>query len=185
MHELRLNARDLIERHVVEQKDRLERLHLAPVLLKTVGKLLQRDARPFADLRQGGGNVLAVFPDQGQPEGGAVFGKQRALHVTDKAPRGIYRLLPQMVGLRLLRKIGPTVDLEVPKPDDEREEQQTDKALQQDKPALGRLVAFGFKLYCFHWEPPTGAPSCCIARQTASAAPEGCFRQAAASYREE
>lgn len=54
-----------------------------------------------------GGNVLAVFPDQGQPEGGPVFGKQRALYVTDKAARSVYRLLPQVVGLRLLRKIGP------------------------------------------------------------------------------
>ena len=48
---------------------------------------------------------------------------QRALYVTDKAARSVYRLLPQVVGLRLLRKIGPTMDLEIPKPDDEREEQ--------------------------------------------------------------
>ena len=185
VHELRFNARDLIERHVVEQKDRLERLHLAPVLLKAVGKLLQRNARPLADLRQRGGNVLAVFPDQGQPEGGPVFGKQRALYVTDKAARSVYRLLPQVVGLRLLRKIGSTMDLEIPKPDDEREEQQADEALQQHKPALRRLIAFGFKLYCFHWGPPTGAPSCCIAKQTASAALGECFRRAAASCREE
>ena len=87
--------------------------------------------------------------------------------------------------LRLLRKIGSTMDLEIPKPDDEREEQQADEALQQHKPAFRRLIAFGFKLYCFHWGPPTGAPSCCIAKQTASAALGECFRRAAASCREE
>ena len=79
----------------------------------------------------------------------------------------------------------PVKRVEIPKPDDEREEQQADEALQQHKPALRRLIAFGFKLYCFHWGPPTGAPSCCIAKQTASAALGECFRRAAASCREE
>ena len=132
VHELRFNARDLIERHVVEQKDRLERLHLAPVLLKTVGKLLQRNARPLADLRQRGGNVLAVFPDQASPKAGRF---RQATCLTSRIGRAnVYRLLPQVVGLRLLRKIGSTMDLEKPKPDDEREEQQADEHCNSTSP---------------------------------------------------
>ena len=80
VHELRFNARDLIERHVVEQKDRLERLHLCAGPAEN-GLVSCSSGMPAHSLTCA--NVaemsLQSFPDQGQPEGGPVFGKQRAL----------------------------------------------------------------------------------------------------------
>ena len=185
VHELRLDARHLIERHVGEQQDGLERLDLALVLLKTVRELIQRNVRPFADLRQRRIDVLAVLADQREPEGGPVLSKKNAVDVADEPARRVHRFLPQVVGLRLLREVGPPVYLEIPEADHEDEEQQPDEALQQQESALGRLIAFRFKLYCFHWKPPAGGPSGRTARRTASAALAGCFRRAAGSCREE
>lgn len=71
-------------------------------------------------------------------QAGQFFGKQRALYVTDKTARSVYRLLPRVVGLRLPAKIGPTMDLENAKPDDEREEQQADGHCSNWKAALRR-----------------------------------------------
>ena len=164
MQKLRLDARHLLEIHVRQQQDGLEGLDLAAVLLKTGRELLQRDARPLADLREGCGNVLAVLPDEREAEGGPVLGQQDTPGVADEPARGVDRLLPQMVGLRLLLVIGSPVDLQIPETQHEGEEEQPNKALQERKPGLGRLITFRFKLYCFHGTPPTGAPACTPAR---------------------
>ena len=71
----------------------------------------------------------SVLADQREPEGGPVLREQNAVDVADEAARRIHRFLPQVVGLRLLREVGPPVYLEIPETDHEGEEQQPDKAL--------------------------------------------------------
>ncbi len=106
--------------HVRQDDDGLESFNLAEVLLIFGHEAAQGDIRPQADLGESVVDVGAVFPNEGESEGRAVFGQELAVAVLQKAARRVNALGAQMVGgegikeradfLSMMTRTGITVD---------------------------------------------------------------------------
>ena len=147
--ELGLDGGHLFEGHVGKEQDGVETAALASVLLVAGVDAVEGHAGPGAHLREGGGDVRAVFAHEGEAVGRAVLGHQLAARVIDFAARGEDAFVAQAVLLRHAHIVRAAVNLKVPEPRAEQGEKQHDAALQQQKSAFRRLIFIvaGFYLH--------------------------------------
>ena len=144
--DFRFYARNQIKVDIGDEQERFKGFYLKAVLAKLVPDLLKGNARPFADLRKGGGDVVAVFAHNGKTIGRAVVCQHLAFIVEDAPARGKDAFDAQAVVLRLTGKFFAPMNLKIPKAHHQHKKQQTHHNLKQDGTRARRLIALALDL---------------------------------------
>ena len=139
--------------HVRQDDDGLESFNLAEVLLIFGHEAAQGDIRPQADLGESVVDVGAVFPNEGESEGRAVFGQELAVAVLQKAARRVNALGAQMIGHGFAGQVLAAVDLQIPEAHHKDHEYGRHQGLQQNQAPARGLVVFNFQFNFGHGAP--------------------------------